>query len=236
MALHRTTRPLLRSVIYSQSGADTRCWQLLCRTATLTHTPYGSICYCCLWTAVFIIRRLWIFYEIDLTPAWFFSSNRTWRIRRYEALHPPPASLVPRHLCQSHFGPLMRHQPSAPPLHWLQRLSLLEKRGESVKRLKETNTCSNICAATKLTGFVPFVKNMLPWLKPKVGARCPWDNLHCCRAVKRERALTETVCKQVGPACCCYAVEKEQEPTAPPFRSPFSSIHMLLRVNKLPSG
>lgn len=43
-----------------------------------------------------------------------------------KAVHPPPASLVPRRLCRSHFGLLMRRQPSAPPPRLLLQLFLLK--------------------------------------------------------------------------------------------------------------
>lgn len=48
-----------------------------------------------------------------------------------KAVHPPPASLVPRRLCRSHFGLLMRRQPSAPPPRLLLQLFLLK--AKSVK-------------------------------------------------------------------------------------------------------
>lgn len=59
VALHRTTRPLLRSVIYSQSREDTRCWQLLHRRAPRTHTYNWPICDCSLRMALFIIYQSW---------------------------------------------------------------------------------------------------------------------------------------------------------------------------------
>lgn len=57
VALHRTTRPLLCSVIYSQSRADTRCWRLLHHIATLRHNHSLPICDCSLWVGLFITYR-----------------------------------------------------------------------------------------------------------------------------------------------------------------------------------
>ena len=141
VALHRTTRPLLHSVIYSQYGADTRRWQLLYHTATLTHNHYWPICDCSLWIALFIIYQSW-FKEKSISCESVPMS--VWSVRcvvfqydtvnkQEKALYPPPASLVPRHLCQSHFGLLMRHRPSAPPPHL--RLQLFLLTGKSVTKV-----------------------------------------------------------------------------------------------------
>lgn len=136
-ALHGTTRPLLRSVIYSQPRADTRCWQLLHHTATLSDNYYWSICDCSLWIVLFIIYQSQFtkksisyecLYECScgvLQSECLCGISIRHLNKQEKALYSPPASLVPRHLCQSHFGLLMRHQPSVPPPHLLLQLFLL---------------------------------------------------------------------------------------------------------------
>ena len=143
VALHRTTRPLLCSVIYSQSRTDTRCWRLLHHIATLRLNHSLSICDCSLWVGLFITYRSGLkdkcisllcecLYECSVCSYWYNT------VKNHEkALYPPPASLVPRHLCRSHFGLLMRHQPSVPPLHLLLQLFLLTR--ESVIKVERQN-------------------------------------------------------------------------------------------------
>lgn len=71
--------------------------------------------------------------------------------KQEKALYPPPASLVPRHLCQSHFGLLMRHQPSVPPPRLLRQLSLLT--GKSMTKVLRQNTCSRTWILTLWTWY-----------------------------------------------------------------------------------
>lgn len=97
--------------------------------------------------------------------------------KQEKALYSPPASLVPRHLCQSHFGLLMRHQPSVPPPHLLLQLFLLTGEPKTkVQRQKRENIntphlklthilqrrlfLTSIFLATKQTHFVPLSKHV----------------------------------------------------------------------------